>query len=180
MIRRTWLAAICGGLLALIGTVALPVRCVVAQEPAATAPPVNPGPVFAKGQDEFLASMLGIREVLPGECRFSGGNAEGPSLRATYDCSTGSVTIVFRHPAATEGGRRTEKFAFEVTEGTAPEGLLDALEARVREREAKFEWLEPRENDPSAMPFGLSLPVVVAAVLIAGVLFGVWRRRSAA
>jgi hypothetical protein len=101
--------------------------------------------VIPAGQDELLAQMLGRAETLPGECRFAGGGAERGVIRATYSCPSGEIVFELRHPDAAPGAPfHTVRFAITPTRGTPPPGFADALLARIRAREAAFEWRQSR------------------------------------
>ena len=105
-------------------------------------------PVIGPGQDELLATMLGRGETLADGCTLTNGLAESRTVRATYACPWGAVVLVLRHAdrgAATSV--QTDQFAIEIEEGSPPDTVVAALAARVRAREADFEWSPPIYED---------------------------------
>lgn len=102
-------------------------------------------PVVPPGQEELLADAFGKGVELPGQCRFSGGNINGATIVLTYDCANGRLELNATHPTLAEQAVvKSEKFALRVTAGTAAEGFLDALAARIREHEEPFQWALPK------------------------------------
>ena len=132
------------------------------------------GHVVPPGQEELIADMLGRGTQLPGDCRWTGGDAAGPRIRATYACGGSEVVLELQHLEDTPGGAaRTDQFAVVVTGGSPPPGLVDALVARIRQRESGFHWLSlaPPIMPASSHRFWI---LTVAVLLIA---VWAWRRR---
>ena len=106
-----------------------------------TPPPTELQHVIPPGQEPLLADLLGSGQTLPGGCKFADGQIQQSTIIATYDCDGGQVVIDVVHPEeAPSGALLTERFALTVRKGTAPQGLTDAILARVRAREGEFEW----------------------------------------
>lgn len=121
------------------------------------------GPVIPPGQEELLVEMLGRSAALPDDCALTEGRTERRVVHAHYACGLGEVVLQLSHPGqAADGATRTEQFALTVYSGSVPPGLLAAVAARVRAREADFEWLWP---DDVALP---ELPGAVGAGVDAG------------
>lgn len=134
--------------------------------------------VVPPGQEELLAEMLGKGRTLPGDCRLQDGQANGPVIRGTYECSSGAVTVELRHPSKKEwSSTRTSNFAVKVTSGSPPPGFEDALVALIRSREGDFHWLSLAPPSPLAR---LLVPGIAAGVLAVAVAAWVVRRRLSA
>jgi hypothetical protein len=101
-------------------------------------------PIIAPGQEGVAAEMLGRGETVADRCRLTDG-AIGPLVvRAVYRCGADDVVIELRHPSKmASDGIRTDRFAISVTSGSPPADLLPSLTARVRAKEAGFEWRWP-------------------------------------
>ena len=98
-------------------------------------------PVVPPGQDDVMAAMLGRAAVLPGECKFDGGGADGIVIRSTYRCPTGEVVYELTHPDnGDDTASTTERFAIMLRSGDPPNGLEEALVSLIRYREPQFEW----------------------------------------
>jgi hypothetical protein len=111
-----------------------------------TRSPAGEQVVIPPGKEDLLADMLGRGATLPGECRFDGGKADGPSIQSTYACPGGVVIVELLHPSnAPADATRTEQFAIVVRSGSPPAGLVDGLAATVRARESGFQW-QPLKN----------------------------------
>ena len=103
--------------------------------------PVEPMAVVPPGQEALLADMLGRGAELPGQCKFAGAQADRTLIRSRYACPGGEVVFELSHPsAAAPGATETAEFALALRGGTAPDGLVDALVARIRAREGDYEW----------------------------------------
>jgi hypothetical protein len=107
------------------------------------------------GQEELLAEMLGKSSALPGGCAWAGASVERARVVSSYGCAGGRVEIELRHPgdAVDAADARTASFAIHVRASAAPAapaGLVEAIEARVRAREAAFHWLTPGEVEGHA------------------------------
>lgn len=112
--------------------------------------------IAAPGQEELLGKMLGLGATLPGACRFAGGNADGATVTAEYACRDGSLVLELRHPdAAPRAVLRTEQFGVLIRSGSAPPGLLDAVAALIRSREADFQWKPLHVERRPLPPYGL-------------------------
>ncbi len=174
----------------LLGAFGMPAA--VAQTDPATSPTVAETPakggystdysgaVIPPGQEDLLAEMLGRGATLPGQCEFDGGQADGPTLHATYKCATGEVVFELRHPGkAPANAIETKQFAITLQSGQPPDGLADALATLIRSHEATFEW---KWVGPKPKPFSPVVVVLTAAGLIACVVLGwvLYRRPRAA
>jgi len=135
--------------------------------------------VIAPGQEQLFADMLGLGATLPGDCKFTGGEVQHTSVRATYKCANGELAIELSHPGvAPSGAAQTARFAVVVRSGSPPDGFSDALLSRIRSREATFEW-KWAGGVPGASPRRIGrLAVVVVLALV--VLVWIVRRRAAA
>jgi hypothetical protein len=92
--------------------------------------------VVPPGQDDLMAALLGRAAVLPAECRFDGGGADGSVISARYHCPSGDVAYELTHPdKGDDGAVKTEQFALNLRSGSPPAGLQDALVAQIRYRE---------------------------------------------
>lgn len=167
----TWLrvACIAGHLVAAIAAAA-PAR---AGDAAMVVPP---------GREEFLATMLGRGEALPGGCSFAGGGIEPAVVRAVYHCPGGEVVVELRHPdVAADAPMRTDRFAITVRPAGAPAELVDGIAARVRASEAQFAWAAaapggpPSQSDLLRDRLRALLPRIA---LVAVSLLLLWRWRS--
>ena len=126
--------------------------CLVAPRGASAEPADGTTPVIPPGQEELLLAMLGRGSAFPDGCTLSDGKVERTIVRATYTCPLGDVVIALSHPEqAPETATETERFALTVDSGSPPDSLLDAVAARVRERESGFEWLRPAEVEAPAV-----------------------------
>jgi hypothetical protein len=99
-------------------------------------------PVIGPGQEPLLAEMLGKGVSLPGDCAWAGATVEETRVVSWYTCAGARVEIELRHPTdAVPEATRTLRFAIR-TRPTAPPppGLVEALAARLRAREAEFRW----------------------------------------
>ena len=99
-------------------------------------------PVIGPGQEPLLAELLGKGVSLPGDCRWAGATVEETRVVSWYTCAGARVEIELRHPTdAPLEAARTLRFAIR-TRATSPPppGLVDALAARIRLREAEFVW----------------------------------------
>ena len=90
------------------------------------------------GQDALVGEMLTSTE-LPHGCRLAAALIGKAHIAARYDCQDGPARVDLR-PHGTEGGTlRTLQFVL-VPHGTVPPALVDALAARIRERESRWRW----------------------------------------
>jgi hypothetical protein len=94
------------------------------------------------GQEALLLAMLGGGAELPGGCRIEGASVEKTVVVARYTCAAGPVRIELHHPSdAPPSAPRTGAFALVVPPGNeVPPAFLDALGARIRDREGAFRW----------------------------------------
>jgi len=120
---------------------------------ATHASPLSAAPrerVIRPGQEALLADMLGRGAALPGPCTFTGGEADGAIVKASYACPGGTVAIELRE--ARQDGTdtvRTAKFAIVAAGDSAPPDLLAALQSRIRAREAAVGWVAPPRDGAS-------------------------------
>ncbi len=149
------------------------VRAACAQTDAAAA---NPEWVIPPGQEELLADMLGRGATLPDDCKLAGAEVDYTIIKTTYKCAQGDITFELRHPsAAPPGATQTARFAITLQNGTPSDSFKEALAARIRSREADFQWkrIEPPVHR-SERPMGL---ITVVALLVVAVLGWVVLRR---
>ncbi|HYD49226.1 MAG TPA: hypothetical protein VEB21_12795 [Terriglobales bacterium] len=148
--------------------------------PAATIASSEPEAVIPPGKENLLAEMLGMGVDLPGNCKFSGAQADYILIRSTYRCGNDDIDIELRHPDKVPASTsQTDSFAIVVTSGTAPPALVEALLERIRAREDGFEW---SWVGGSAHSFSFVQAAVAVAVLWLAVaaLWLLFRRRRAA
>jgi hypothetical protein len=96
-------------------------------------------------------------------------------VRSSYKCNGNDVVVELRHPSkATSSATQTQRFAVTVMSGTPPPELMEGLLARIRDREAAFEWVgvgsKPR-------PYSRIVIVVSATLLALLAIRWVWRQR---
>lgn len=170
----------------------------VAQEPGGSAvlheptppggtPSGEPDIVIPAGQEELLGEMLGQKATLPDGCQLVKGDVEYRVVKALYKCPAGEVAIELSHPTrAAPAATRTDRFAITVQSGSPPDRLIPALEARIRSREATFEWqiIEPSEKTSgrNGPPSGRSISWVrlaLAALFVIAIAGWIARRRGA-
>src|SRR5690348_318394 len=128
-------------------------------------------PVIPKGYEDLAAELLGRGEQVAGVCKLTGG-AIDHAIRGVYQCGENRVVIELIHPSkAPPSAIRTERFALTV-QGSPPPEFLDALVARVRAREAPFQWtvLPPSpplsvEHRPPFNPRPYAVALTVALLL---------------
>jgi hypothetical protein len=153
--------------------IALPMAAAVAQ-PA----PGDGDAVVPAGQEELLADMLGKGATLPGGCQLADGRVEYATVTAKYTCPNGEVVFELSHPSRAGGGAmETDRFALTPKSGSPPPELAPELVARIRAREAGFEW-KWLGGPPKAR--SRALPFAVAGLLAIAVLGWVLRSRSSA
>ncbi len=135
--------------------------------------------VIGSGQDELLGAMLGSGEELPGSCRFLSGAAHPQTIVATYTCAGQSLVLELRHRGAVPmGAPHSDHFALAIKEGLAPSGLIEALLARIREREAEFQWQWLGEESNVEKLLRIAVVVLPAVTItLATVLFALAMRR---
>lgn len=99
-------------------------------------------PVIGPGQEPLLADLLGKGASLPGDCAWAGATVEETRVVSWYTCAGARVEIELRHPTdAPVEAARTLRFAVRArATSPPPPGLVDALAARIRLREAEFVW----------------------------------------
>src|SRR5581483_712284 len=112
-------------------------------------------------------------------------------VRGVYSCPAGEVVIELRHPSiAPADAVRTEKFAIVTARGTPPTAFSAALEKRVREGEAAFEWVRPKIQEPDvpgdavihthvneSVVWWIVVGKTFFIVLFVGILVALWRSR---
>ncbi len=138
----------------------------------------NPEWVIPPGQEELLADMLGRGATLPDDCKFAGADVDHVTIKTTYTCAHGDVAFQLHHPsAAPPGAIQTARFAITLQSGTPSESLKEALVARIRSREAGFQWkrIEPPVQR-SKRPMGLITVIALLGVVVLG--WALLRRRS--
>jgi len=133
-------------------------------------------PVIPKGYEDLAAELLGRGEQIAGVCKLTGG-AIDHAIHGVYQCGDNRVVIELIHPSkALPSAVRTERFAVTV-QGSPPPGFLDALVARVRAREAPFQWtVLPPPPPPSVEQRPPFNPWPYAVVLTVTLLLW-WARR---
>lgn len=129
--------------------------------------------VIAEGQEAFIHTMVGGGDVLPGGCRVEEVTVGRRHIDVTYGCDGGQrASVWLRHvedtgnPGATAG-----RFALGV-QGAVPGGLLEAVTARVSDREAGFTWTEfltpPVADRRGRTPLGWLLVGATLVMLVVG------------
>jgi hypothetical protein len=129
--------------------------------------------VIPPGKDDLIADILGRGATLPGQCRWDGGKADGPSIQSTYACPGGAVIVELMHPStAPADAIRTEKFAIVVRSGSPPAGLIDGLAAAVRARESGFQWepLKSTARRPAPTLFWFAAVGMLAIALLGWII----------
>lgn len=125
-------------LLALVGLLTL--------APAAHAGQVE---VVPPGQEGLILEMFGKGEVLPGGCRLQDARVLRTYVVGTWACDAGEATVELRPLASAPAGAATTAKLAVAGKGALPDGLLDAVVARVRERDARWHWMKVRaETEP--------------------------------
>lgn len=166
-------AIVCAVLAALtvLGALQRPALAAATPEAAAEKAVIQPG------QETLVADMLGKGATLPDGCAFTDGRIEAEAVAGTYRCTSGDVGIELRHPSiAPPEALRTAQFALTVTKGTAPSALTEALTARIRANEDKFQWtIMPTGPAPWPLP-KIGIAVLVLVLLAAAA----WWMRSRA
>lgn len=121
--------------------------------------------------------MLGRGAPLPGPCRLTAGDSNGATIRGTYDCPTGEIVLELAEPStATASVARTAKFGIRVRSGSPAADLLSELQARIRSREAEFEWTWlPRQPTPPPRANWLAAAECFFALLLLGVVVAIGR-----
>jgi len=133
---------------------------------ALTAPAFAIEYAIPPGQDAKIAQMLGEGEYLAG-CRLESAAIEQTLVRASYSCANDErLAVVLRHPSrAPATFATTQKFAIDGKTGDFTQAL-NAIEAKVREKEFEFQWLELQPVDLSHhdTPVEMDAPRELAAV----------------
>jgi hypothetical protein len=169
----------------LVSSVLAAVALACAAHPLAAQPEAHNTPpaedlqhVIPPGQEPLLADLLGSGQALPGGCKFADGQIDRSAIVATYDCGGGQVVFEVRHPdEAPSSAVRSERFALAIRSGTPPQGLTDAILARVRAREKEFEW--KHIGAPGGSGLARVLPIAGAALLALALLVWLVRRGRA-
>jgi len=132
--------------------------------------------VIPPGAETSVGDILGSQESFPGGCRLEEGSIERTAVVATYKCSAGDVALQLVHPDdAPRGAVRTERFGVTVTRGTPPPGFLDAVIARIRDRESSFQWTVVNADAGAKSRPGIRM---VGGILVA--LLALWALRRVA
>ncbi len=138
--------------------------------------------VIPPGREEILGKMIGVGIELPGGCKLDKGEIQYSIVEATFVCNGATFTLELAHPDQAESPRTTtERFAISSKGAPAPEGLLSAIEARVRQSEGRFEWEKttPSENERTARPAGgPKFYLTIAGALLAVVALGFILRKA--
>jgi len=101
-------------------------------------------PAIPPGEEELIASMLG-RGMALHDCTLISGGVEYTTIKATYDCPGGEVTLQLDHRRnATATSTQTGQFAITVQSGSPPLGFGDALTSLIRTQEDHFQWSWPQ------------------------------------
>jgi hypothetical protein len=142
-----------------------------------------PAAVVPTGKEDLLADMLGRGAALPDGCTFASGSVDQAVVTGSYECPGGAVTVELRQVNSAEAAaRQTDAFDLVVQRGSPTAALLDALESRIRAREAGFEWVVPRTGVRPAADEPLAAWIrfgqAFFALLIAAVGVAVWRMRQ--
>lgn len=115
--------------------------------------------VVPPGQEGLILEMLGKGELLPGGCRLTGARVLRTHVAADWACEGGNRSLELR--SLDDSGplvARTAKLAvISEDEGDAARALVDAVAARVREREARWHWMAVRSESE---PIGRMVPTV--------------------
>ena len=107
-------------------------------------------PAIPPGEEELIASMLG-RGMALHDCTLISGGVEYTTIKATYDCPGGEVTLQLDHRRnATATSTQTGQFAITVQSGSPPLGFGDALASLIRSQEDDFQWSWPQQYDGAA------------------------------
>ena len=143
--------------------------------------PYHVGGSIEKESSLLVATEQTFREQFAIDCRTRceviGISAEAKAVELKNHV-TGEVTIELQHPSvAAPEAQRTEQFALTVTGGKPPAGLVDALLARIREQEGKFEWTWMAKGPPP-MPVPWIGVAAVVVVLLAAAAWWLARGRG--
>jgi hypothetical protein len=96
--------------------------------------------VIAPGEERLIAAMLGKAKRVR-RCKLSSGGVEYTTIKATYECPDGPVSLELTHPqSTTDESIQTERFAMTLLSGSPPKGFQEALLSRIRPREGQFAW----------------------------------------
>lgn len=96
--------------------------------------------VIPPGEERLIAAMLGKAKRVR-RCKLSSGGVEYTTIKATYECPDGPVSLELGHPqSTTDESIQTEQFAMTLLSGSPPKGFQEALLSRIRPREGQFAW----------------------------------------
>ncbi len=113
-------------------------------------------PVIGPGHETLFLEMANLG---PGAPRLDGVSIERDGATLTYVEGGGTIRVRLVHPdAARNALATTGKFALAAAGGEVPLDLVQALAARIRSLEARFEWAEEPEERPSRPPEGSVVP----------------------
>lgn len=123
-------------------SLSLALAAILLAPPAALAQASNR--VIPADQGDRIGQMLGMgAEDLPGGCHLESASIDKTAVRASYTCTAGTVDLELQHPDAAEAPLgKTDKLAIVAGKAPPSQELVDALVARIREREEKFAWQE--------------------------------------
>lgn len=139
--------------------------------------------IFPSGREAQLADMLGQDGDLPGGCVWLGGSVDPRVALSRYRCGSSSNLVLELHPpdGAVIPDARTEKFLIVRRSPETPAELFDAVKARIRAREAAWEWghVEGHAGNPQRelWRFYATTGAIVAFLLVATTWLVVARAR---
>jgi lysophospholipase L1-like esterase len=148
--------------------------------------------VIGPNRLEDVLAVLGGRDAAPAGCPLASLSVEASSIRATYRCASGPVSVDLRHPDDPSAAQyRTEKF--KIGFGAASrvsDAFVSEVVATIRSHEASWRWDQavaaqgPLSADPaSAFPGGWlvagALIAIAVAAIVALVLAVRWRHTRA-
>jgi hypothetical protein len=141
--------------------------------------PLASEPSIPPGREELLGAMLGRDTTLAEGCSWAGGDVDRTLIRSKYQCKTGDVVVELSHPSKAPAGTvQTERFAVTLLSGSPPPQLMDALVARIRAREAEFEWIGTIPKGRRFSSFLVPIAGSLLALLAARWVWQKWRRRG--
>jgi hypothetical protein len=95
------------------------------------------------GREEQLLDLLGGGDALADGCHLENAQVERVAVHASYRCDGGIVErLDLRHPSQASEAIRTERFELVASApGSASQALLSGVAARIRTREATWQWI---------------------------------------
>ncbi len=143
--------------------------------------------VIPPGYEELFGQMFGKGETFPGGCKLTDGKIDRTVARGTFGCENGEVILELRHPDVALQGtpaaplRQTERFELRVVSGSPPAEFIEAIEAKIRGGEVRFEWSDVTSEETQPRR-GSAIRVLLGVVVVLTLIVVVWivvRRRSA-